>query len=144
MARNKSPQSICEESIRAALLDTVPANVAYKLNPRVTEWTENGEVLQIVAEISCEKVGISLSSTPIFSSFFLFSSLSLFLSFSLSQLLILLLIFQERWGRLVVGRGGSRICEIGKRVNEQMSTLLQTQLFVRLLVKHNNKIVTAA
>ncbi|RCN50154.1 hypothetical protein ANCCAN_03759 [Ancylostoma caninum] len=98
----KSPQHICVDSVRAALLDTTPSNVAYKLKPRITEWKVEGEVLQIVVEINCDK---------------------------------------ERIGRLLVGKGGRRIAEIGKRVNDHMHTLFARQLFVRILVKHNGKIV---
>ncbi|EYC14278.1 hypothetical protein Y032_0041g446 [Ancylostoma ceylanicum] len=98
----KSPQHICIDSVRAALLDTTPSNVAYKLKPRITEWKVEGEVLQIVVEINCDK---------------------------------------ERIGRLLVGKGGRRIAEIGKRVNDHMHTLFARQLFVRILIKHNGKIV---
>ena len=38
------PQVLCEESVRAALLDTVPADMAYALRPKVTEWLEGEEV----------------------------------------------------------------------------------------------------
>ncbi|EPB77960.1 hypothetical protein ANCCEY_02946 [Ancylostoma ceylanicum] len=86
----KSPQHICIDSVRAALLDTTPSNVAYKLKPRITEWKVEGEVLQIVVEINCDK---------------------------------------ERIGRLLVGKGGRRIAEIGKRVNDHMHTLFARQLF---------------
>ncbi|KAK6746236.1 hypothetical protein RB195_012384 [Necator americanus] len=98
----KTPQAICIDSVRAALLDTTPANVAYKLKPRITEWKVEGEVLQIVVEINCDK---------------------------------------ERIGRLIVGKGGRRIAEIGKRVNDHMHNLFERQLFVRILVKNNGKIV---
>ncbi|KIH69177.1 hypothetical protein ANCDUO_00479 [Ancylostoma duodenale] len=81
----KSPQHICIDSVRAALLETTPSNV-----------------LQIVVEINCDK---------------------------------------ERIGRLLVGKGGRRIAEIGKRVNDHMHTLFARQLFVRILIKHNGKIV---
>ncbi|KHJ88412.1 hypothetical protein OESDEN_11794 [Oesophagostomum dentatum] len=98
----KNPQQICIDSVRAALLDTTPSNVAYKLKPRISEWKEEGEVLQIVVEINCDK---------------------------------------ERIGRLLVGKGGRRIAEIGKRVNDHMHSLFARQLFVRILVKCNGKIV---
>ncbi|KAK5975947.1 G domain-containing protein [Trichostrongylus colubriformis] len=99
----QSPQQLCVESVRAALLDTLPANVAYVLQPKINEWNEDGEVLQIVVEVPCEK---------------------------------------ERIGKLVLGKGGQRIAEIGKRVNDHMSNLFARQLFVRILVKHNNKVVS--
>ncbi|GMT03405.1 hypothetical protein PENTCL1PPCAC_25579 [Pristionchus entomophagus] len=51
----KTPQSICEESVRAALLDVVPTDMSYRLVPRVNEWKEDGEVLQIVVDIHCDK-----------------------------------------------------------------------------------------
>ncbi|GMR33493.1 hypothetical protein PMAYCL1PPCAC_03688, partial [Pristionchus mayeri] len=97
----KSPQSICEESVRAALLDTVPSDMAYKLIPKVSEWKEEGEVLQIVVDINCEK---------------------------------------ERVARSLVGKGGSKIIEVGRKVNDQMTTLFQRQLFVRILIKLNGKV----
>ncbi|KAK6031992.1 hypothetical protein OSTOST_01838 [Ostertagia ostertagi] len=98
----KSPQQLCVESVRAALLDTLPANVAYVLQPKISEWNEDGEVLQIVVDIHCEK---------------------------------------ERIGKLIIGKGGQRIAEIGKRVNDHMSNLFARQLFVRILVKHNKKVI---
>ncbi|VDO79014.1 unnamed protein product [Haemonchus placei] len=91
------------DSIRAALLDTLPANVAYVLQPQISEWNEDGEVLQIVADIPCEK---------------------------------------QRIGKLVLGKGGQRIVDIGKRVNDHMSNLFARQLFVRILVKHNKKVMS--
>ncbi|WKY14097.1 hypothetical protein Q1695_000002 [Nippostrongylus brasiliensis] len=51
----KSPQSLCLESVRAALLDTLPSNVAYALQPKISDWNEDGEVLQILIEIRCDK-----------------------------------------------------------------------------------------
>ncbi|XGW35038.1 hypothetical protein V3C99_018796 [Haemonchus contortus] len=99
----KSPQQLCLDSIRAALLDTLPANVAYVLQPQISEWNEDGEVLQIVVDIPCEK---------------------------------------ERIGKLVLGKGGQRIVDIGKRVNDHMSNLFARQLFVRILVKHNKKVMS--
>ncbi|KAJ1364292.1 hypothetical protein KIN20_024355 [Parelaphostrongylus tenuis] len=99
---SSSSQQICLDSVRAALLDTVPANVAYCLQPKISEWNESGDVLQIVVEISCEK---------------------------------------ERIGRLVLGKGGRRITEIGKRVNDHMHNLFTRQLFVRVLIKHKGQIV---
>ncbi|KHJ92200.1 hypothetical protein OESDEN_07916 [Oesophagostomum dentatum] len=98
----QNPQQICIDSVRAALLDTTPSNVAYKLKPKISEWKEEGEVLQIVVEINCDK---------------------------------------ERIGRLLVGKGGRRIAEIGKHVNDHMHSLFARQLFVRILVKCNGKIV---
>ncbi|GMT33591.1 hypothetical protein PFISCL1PPCAC_24888, partial [Pristionchus fissidentatus] len=97
----KTPQSICEESVRAALLDTVPSDMAYRLTPRVSEWREDGEILQVVVDINCGK---------------------------------------ERIARNLVGRGGSKIIEVGKRVNNHMTSLFQRQLFVRILVKFNGKV----
>ncbi|VDO65368.1 unnamed protein product [Heligmosomoides polygyrus] len=97
-----TPQKLCLDSVRAALLDTLPSNVAYVLQPKIAEWNEDGEVLQIVVEVHCEK---------------------------------------ERIGRLVLGKGGQRIADIGKRVNEHMSNLFARQLFVRILVKHDKKII---
>ncbi|VDM71885.1 unnamed protein product [Strongylus vulgaris] len=100
---SRDPQQICIDSVRAALLDTTPSNVAYQLKPRINEWKVDGEVLQIIVEINCDK---------------------------------------ERIGRLIIGKvGGRRIAEIGKRVNDHMHTLFARQLFVRILVKHNGKIV---
>ncbi|VDM60457.1 unnamed protein product [Angiostrongylus costaricensis] len=98
----KSPQQICLDSVRAALLDTVPSNVAYCLRPKICEWVEDGDVLKIVVEIPCEK---------------------------------------ERIGRLVLGKGGQRIAEIGRRVNDHMHNLFTRQLFVRVLIKHKGQIV---
>lgn len=98
----KSPQHICLDSVRAALLDTVPSNVAYSLKPKISEWTEDGDVLKIVVEIPCDK---------------------------------------ERIGRLVLGKGGQRITEIGKRVNDHMHNLFTRQLFVRVLIKHKGQVV---
>ncbi|PIO76020.1 hypothetical protein TELCIR_01911 [Teladorsagia circumcincta] len=46
---------------------------------------------------------------------------------------------KERIGKLILGKGGQRIAEIGKRVNDHMSNLFARQLFVRILVKHNKK-----
>lgn len=37
-------QAICVESVRAALLDTLPGDIAYNLRPKVSEWTQDGEV----------------------------------------------------------------------------------------------------
>uniref|UniRef100_A0A0K0DF30 G domain-containing protein n=1 Tax=Angiostrongylus cantonensis TaxID=6313 RepID=A0A0K0DF30_ANGCA len=98
----QSPQQICLDSVRAALLDTVPSNVAYCLRPKICEWVEDGDVLKIVVEILCEK---------------------------------------ERIGRLVLGKGGQRITEIGRRVNDHMHNLFTRQLFVRVLIKHKGQIV---
>ncbi|CAJ0589845.1 unnamed protein product [Cylicocyclus nassatus] len=99
---SRNPQQICVDSVRAALLDTTPSNVAYQLKPKITEWKVDGEVLQILVEISCNK---------------------------------------ERIGRLLIGKGGRRITEIGKRVNDHMHSLFARQLFVRIVVKHNGKVV---
>ncbi|CAJ0605470.1 unnamed protein product [Cylicocyclus nassatus] len=99
---SRNPQQICVDSVRAALLDTTPSNVAYQLKPKISEWKVDGEVLQIVVEINCNK---------------------------------------ERVGRLLIGKGGRRIAEIGKRVNDHMHSLFARQLFVRIIVKHNGKVV---
>ncbi|KAK6055443.1 hypothetical protein COOONC_07052 [Cooperia oncophora] len=98
----KSPQQLCVEAVRAALLDTLPGNVAYILQPKINEWNEDGEVLQIVVDINCDK---------------------------------------ERIAKFVLGKGGQRIVDIGRRVNDHMSNLFARQLFVRILVKHNKKIM---
>uniref|UniRef100_A0A1I7WSV9 G domain-containing protein n=1 Tax=Heterorhabditis bacteriophora TaxID=37862 RepID=A0A1I7WSV9_HETBA len=58
--------------------------------------------------------------------------------FGLLPYFILVFIITET---LNVYKGGRRIAEIGRRVNDHMHTLFQRQLFVRILVKHNNKIV---
>ncbi|VDK56692.1 unnamed protein product [Cylicostephanus goldi] len=99
---SRNPQQICVDSVRAALLDTTPSNVAYQLKPKISEWKVEGEVLQIVVEINCDK---------------------------------------ERIGRLLIGKGGRRIAEIGKRVNDHMHSLFARQLFVRIIIKHNGKVV---
>ncbi|KAF8381776.1 eral-1 [Pristionchus pacificus] len=92
----KTPQSICEESVRAALLDTVPTDIAYRLKPRVREWLEDGELLQIVVDINCDK---------------------------------------ERIARNLTGKGGAKVTEVSRRVNDHMATLFQRQLFVQIQVK---------
>ncbi|CAJ0595522.1 unnamed protein product [Cylicocyclus nassatus] len=48
---------------------------------------------------------------------------------------------KERIGRLLIGKGDRRITEIGKRVNDHMHSLYARQLFVRIIVKHNGKVV---
>ncbi|CAJ0575421.1 unnamed protein product, partial [Mesorhabditis spiculigera] len=99
----KRPQDICAESVRGALLDVLPSDLAYNLQPKVSEWNQDGEVLQIVVDIPCKT---------------------------------------ERIAKLIIGKsGGSRIIEIGQRVNDHLATLFQRQLFVRILVKHQGKIV---
>lgn len=102
MVTTKSPQAICEDAIRAQLLDNLPGSIAYRLNVAITEWQTEGEVLQIVAEVRCPK---------------------------------------ERWGHYVLGRNGSKISRIGKEVNVAMQNLFKQQLFVRILVKANNRII---
>lgn len=68
----------------------------------ITEWQTEGDVLQIVTEVRCDK---------------------------------------ERHARLVLGRSGTTIISIGKNVNEIMQNLFKQQLFVRILVKANGKLV---
>ncbi|CAI5441768.1 unnamed protein product [Caenorhabditis angaria] len=100
---SESAQQLCIDSIRAAVLDTTPSDVAYTIVPKIVEWDENGEVLQIVGELKCKK---------------------------------------SRDGVLVIGKGGRRISEIGRRVNEHLHSLFQRQLYCRLIVTHNGKLIT--
>ncbi|CAL2031148.1 unnamed protein product [Caenorhabditis brenneri] len=103
MPTGESAQQLCIDSIRAAVLDTTPSNVAYSVQIRIQEWEEQGEVLQIVGEIRCEK---------------------------------------PRDGSLIIGKGGKRIAEIGRRVNEHLHSLFQRQLYARLIVTCKGKLVT--
>ncbi|UMM15723.1 hypothetical protein L5515_013041 [Caenorhabditis briggsae] len=103
MPTGESAQQLCIDSIRAAVLDTTPSNVAYSVQVRISEWEEQGEVLQIVGEIRCQK---------------------------------------PRDGSLVIGKGGKRISEIGRRVNEHLHSLFQRQLYARLIVTCNGKLIT--
>lgn len=103
MPTGETAQQLCIDSIRAAVLDTTPSNVAYSVQVRISEWQEQGEVLQIVGEIRCQK---------------------------------------QRDGSLVIGKGGKRISEIGRRVNEHLHALFQRQLYARLIVTHNGKLIT--
>ncbi|CAI2325697.1 unnamed protein product [Caenorhabditis sp. 36 PRJEB53466] len=89
MPTRESAQQLCMDSIRAAVLDTTPSDVAYTVSVRIAEWQEQGEVLQIVGEIRCQKA---------------------------------------RDGTLIIGKGGRRISEIGRRVNEHLHSLFQRQL----------------
>ncbi|CAB3405275.1 unnamed protein product [Caenorhabditis bovis] len=52
---NESAQQLCRDSIRAAVLDTTPSDVAYTVRVGINEWDESGEILQIVADIKCLK-----------------------------------------------------------------------------------------
>ncbi|EFO84300.1 hypothetical protein CRE_20465 [Caenorhabditis remanei] len=99
----KSAQQLTIDSIRAAVLDTTPSDVAYSVQIRISEWEEQGEVLQIVGEIRCQK---------------------------------------PRDGTLIIGKGGKRISEIGRRVNEHLHSLFQRQLYARLIVTCNGKLIT--
>ncbi|CAA87384.1 GTPase Era, mitochondrial [Caenorhabditis elegans] len=103
MPTGESAQQLCIDSIRAAVLDTTPSDVAYTVQIRISEWEEQGEVLQIVGEIRCQK---------------------------------------PRDGSLIIGKGGKRISEIGRRVNEHLHSLFQRQLYARLIVTHNGKLIT--
>uniref|UniRef100_A0A1I7T4B2 Era-type G domain-containing protein n=1 Tax=Caenorhabditis tropicalis TaxID=1561998 RepID=A0A1I7T4B2_9PELO len=103
MPTGETAQQLCMDSIRAAVLDTTPSNVAYSVQARISEWEENGEVLQIVGEIRCEK---------------------------------------PRDGLLIIGKGGKRLAEIGRRVNEHLHSLFQRQLYARLIVTCKGKLVT--
>lgn len=108
----KSPQQICANSVRAALLDTTPSNVAYTIKPKIVDWNEEEEVflstfsyyllkgLYIAVEIDCEK---------------------------------------DRVARLIVGKEGQRIAEITDRVRSHMHTLFQRDLVLRINVKCNKK-----
>uniref|UniRef100_F1L7Z2 GTP-binding protein n=1 Tax=Ascaris suum TaxID=6253 RepID=F1L7Z2_ASCSU len=55
MVTTKKPMAICEDAIRAQLLDNLPSDIAYALKIKVTEWQMEGDVLQIVAEVQCDK-----------------------------------------------------------------------------------------
>ncbi|VDK64180.1 unnamed protein product, partial [Anisakis simplex] len=101
----KKPQAICEDAIRAELLDSIPSDIAYQLKIKVIEWQVEGDVLQIVAEVNCEK---------------------------------------ERWAHYILGKDNNKIIKIGKAVNVLMQNLFKQQLFVRILVKANGKIVEKA
>uniref|UniRef100_A0A8R1HP27 Era-type G domain-containing protein n=1 Tax=Caenorhabditis japonica TaxID=281687 RepID=A0A8R1HP27_CAEJA len=105
MPTGESAQQLAMDSIRAAVLDTTPSDVAYTVNVRISEWQEQGEVLQIVGEIRCQK---------------------------------------PRDGSLIIGKSGKRISEIGRRVNEHLHSLFQRQLYARLIVTHNGKLITQA
>ncbi|KJH42231.1 hypothetical protein DICVIV_11783 [Dictyocaulus viviparus] len=95
-----TPQQICLDSVRAALLDTIPSYIAYSLRPKICEWNEDGEILQIVVEINCEK---------------------------------------DRVGRVVLGNGGWRVTEIGRRVNDHMHNLFTRQF--PYITKHKEYIL---
>ncbi|KAF1763749.1 hypothetical protein GCK72_003694 [Caenorhabditis remanei] len=103
MPTGESAQQLTIDSIRAAVLDTTPSDVAYSVQIRISEWEEQGEVLQIVGEIRCQK---------------------------------------PRDGTLIIGKGGKRISEIGRRVNEHLHSLFQRQLYARLIVTCNGKLIT--
>jgi hypothetical protein len=49
---------LCIEHVRAALLDCLPGDIAYRLKVRIVEWMppdDSGESLRIVTEVDCEK-----------------------------------------------------------------------------------------
>ncbi|TKR72949.1 hypothetical protein L596_020328 [Steinernema carpocapsae] len=98
----KEPQEICKERVRAALLDELPSDVAYKLKISICEWELVGDVLQIIVDIKVDK---------------------------------------PRIAHLVLGKSGSKIATIGRVVNKHLQNLFQQQLFVRLHVKLDKKIV---
>ncbi|CAD6186574.1 unnamed protein product [Caenorhabditis auriculariae] len=99
---DKTPQELCTDAIRAAVLDMVHGDVAYTVRVGISEWVEQGEVLQIVGDIQCAK---------------------------------------HRDGVLIIGKGGGRISEIGRRVNAHLHSLFQRQLYVRLVVSHKGKLI---
>ncbi|PAV89801.1 hypothetical protein WR25_21628 isoform A [Diploscapter pachys] len=51
----RDPKDICCDSIRAAMLDTVYGEVPYLAKIKINEWIEEGEVLQVVAEVHLDK-----------------------------------------------------------------------------------------
>ncbi|TMS32882.1 hypothetical protein L596_000676 [Steinernema carpocapsae] len=55
----KEPQEICKERVRAALLDELPSDVAYKLKISICEWELVGDVLQIIVDIKVDKPRIA-------------------------------------------------------------------------------------
>ncbi|VDK77323.1 unnamed protein product [Litomosoides sigmodontis] len=55
MLTTKKPVSICRDAIRAEFLSRIPPYIAYTLKINITEWSMEGEVLQIVAEVECKK-----------------------------------------------------------------------------------------
>lgn len=89
----QSPQQICIDSVRAALLDTTPSNVAYKLKPRITEWKVEGEVM----------ICHDFFSVRIFRKVIFFLSLIL-IAVQVLQIVVEINCDKERIGRLLVGK----------------------------------------
>ena len=52
------PQRICEEHVRSQLLDRIPSDAAYQIQPKVSEWVmedEQNGPLKLCVEINCER-----------------------------------------------------------------------------------------
>ncbi|GMT34145.1 hypothetical protein PFISCL1PPCAC_25442, partial [Pristionchus fissidentatus] len=48
----QTPHWISAKSERTVPLDMVTLDMAYRLTPRVSEWREDGEILQVVGDIN--------------------------------------------------------------------------------------------
>lgn len=58
MAHLQHPHVICEEHVRSQLLDRIPSDAAYQMQPKVSEWVmedEQGGPLKLCVEIGCER-----------------------------------------------------------------------------------------
>ncbi len=47
----------------------------------------------------------------------------------------------RRWAKMVIGNHGSTLVAIANNVNQEMRNLFKRELFIRILVKHNNEII---